>query len=141
MALASESPRTTQSPPQVFSETRVKFQTHLIALAALALAACSKTANGPAGVRHSWTQPNVLRVAVQSDVKSLNPLLNSNTTDGFIANLLFEPLLSADAKGNPVPILASTVPTPENGGVSRDGLTINYHLRPNVKWTDGQTVT
>ncbi|HXO16700.1 MAG TPA: ABC transporter substrate-binding protein, partial [Candidatus Dormibacteraeota bacterium] len=92
-------------------------------------------------MRHSWTVPNVLRVAIQGDVKSLNPLLNSNTTDGFIANLMFEPLLSADAKGNPVPILARTVPTPENGGVSRDGLTITYHLRSNVKWTDGQPVT
>ena len=111
------------------------------AFAVLALAACTRAGNGPAGVRHSWTVPNVLRVAIQGDVKSLNPLLNSNTTDGFIANLMFEPLLSADAKGNPVPILARTVPTPENGGVSRDGLTITYHLRSNVKWTDGQPVT
>ncbi len=82
-----------------------------------------------------------MRVAVQSDVKSLNPLLNSNTTDGFIANLMFEPLLSADAKGNPVPILATSVPTIENGGVSRDGLTITYHLRKTAKWTDGEPVT
>lgn len=113
----------------------------IIVTALLLLAACTRAGNGPAGVRHSWTVPNVLRVAIQGDVKSLNPLLNSNTTDGFIANLMFEPLLSADAKGNPVPILARTVPTPENGGVSRDGLTITYHLRSNVKWTDGQQVT
>lgn len=83
----------------------------------------------------------MLRVAVQSDVKNLNPLLNSNTTDGFVVNLMFEPLLAADAKGNPVPMLASVVPTQENGGVSRDGLTITYHLRPRMKWTDGQPVT
>ena len=83
----------------------------------------------------------MLRVAVQSDVKSLNPLLNSNTTDGLIAFLMFEPLLSADAKGNPVPILATAVPAPENGGVSRDGLTVTYHMRRNAKWTDGVPVT
>lgn len=83
----------------------------------------------------------MLRIAVQSDVKSLNPLLNSNTTDGLIAFLMFEPLLSADAKGNPVPILATAVPAPENGGVSRDGLTVTYHMRRNAKWTDGVPVT
>jgi peptide/nickel transport system substrate-binding protein len=83
----------------------------------------------------------VLRIAVQSDVKSLNPLLSSNTTDGLIGFLMFEPLLSADAKGNPVPILATTVPAPENGGVSRDGLTVTYHMRRNAKWTDGVPVT
>lgn len=83
----------------------------------------------------------MLRVAVQSDVKSLNPLLNSNTTDGFLANLMFEPLLSADAKGNPVPILATSVPSIENGGVSKNGLTITYTLRRNAMWTDGVKVT
>ena len=50
----------------------------------LAFVACTKTGGGEAGPRHSWTQPGVLRVAIQSDVKNLNPLLNSNTTDGFI---------------------------------------------------------
>ncbi len=108
---------------------------------ALALAGCSKVSNGTGIGRHSWTHPGVLRVAVQSDVKSLNPLLNSNTTDGFLANLMFEPLLSADAKGNPVPILATSVPSIENGGVSKNGLTITYTLRRNAMWTDGVKVT
>ncbi|MBV8198968.1 MAG: peptide ABC transporter substrate-binding protein [Candidatus Eremiobacteraeota bacterium] len=107
----------------------------------LALADCTKVSNGTVGTRHSWTRPGVLRVAIQSDVKTLNPLLNSNTTDGFVADLMFEPLLAADARGEPVPILTTVVPTPENGGVSRDGLTITYHLRKNVKWTDGVAVT
>lgn len=105
------------------------------------LAGCTKVSNGNVGGRHAWTQAGVLRVAIQSDVKSLNPLLNSNTTDGFIAYLMFEPLLSADRKGNPVPILATSVPSIENGGISRDGLTITYHLRRNVRWTDGVPVT
>ena len=108
---------------------------------ALAVAGCSKVTNGTGVGRHPWTHPGVLRVAVQSDVKSLNPLLNSNTTDGFLANLMFEPLLSADAKGNPVPILATSVPSIENGGVSKNGLTITYTLRRNAMWTDGVKVT
>jgi peptide/nickel transport system substrate-binding protein len=106
-----------------------------------ALCACSKAGDSENGGQHSWTVPGEMRVAIQQDVKSLNPLLNSNTTDGFMAYLMFEPLLSADDKGDPVPILATEVPTAENHGVSTDGLTITYHLRKDVKWTDGVAVT
>lgn len=83
----------------------------------------------------------MLRIAIQSDLKNLNPLLNSNTTDAMVARLMFEPLVSADTKGNPVPMLAAGVPTQQNGGISKDGLTITYHLRKNAKWTDGVPVT
>lgn len=111
------------------------------ALAALVVG-CSKAGNDalPNG-DHTWTQPGVLRVAIQFDLKSLNPLLSSDTTDGFVTRLLFEPLLSADPQGNPVPMLASEVPTFQNGGISKDGLTFTYHLRRNAKWTDGVPVT
>ena len=34
----------------------------------------------------------------QTDLKNLNPLLNSNTTDVFVDRLMFEPLVTADAK-------------------------------------------
>ncbi len=36
-----------------------------------------------------------------------------------------------------VPDLATAVPTLENGGISKDGLTITYHLRRGVQWQDG----
>ena len=78
---------------------------------------------------------------MQSDLKNLNPLLNSNTTDVFVDRLMFEPLLTADAKGNPLPMLAAQVPTLENQGISRDGMTITYHLRKDARWTDGVPVT
>jgi peptide/nickel transport system substrate-binding protein len=116
----------------------------ILALAVLAasLAACTKVSTEDAGGgRHSWTQPGVLRVAIQQDVKSLNPLLASNTTDVFIGRFMFEPLLTADSKGNPLPMLASVVPTVQNGGISTDGLTVTYHLRKDAKWTDNVPVT
>jgi peptide/nickel transport system substrate-binding protein len=124
----------------------VRFVRQIIGIATVAAIAatacgCSKISNQATVGRHSWTQPGVLRIAIQNDVKNLNPLLNSNTTDGFIAFLLFEPLLSADDKGNPVPILATTVPSTANGGISADGLTVTYHLRGGAKWSDGVPVT
>jgi peptide/nickel transport system substrate-binding protein len=112
----------------------------LVLLAALA-AGCTRESGAASNGRHSWTQPDVLRVAIQQDLKNLNPLLNSNTTDGLVASLLFEPLVSANARGQEVPMLAAEVPTQANGGISRDGLTITYHLRRDAYWTDGVPVT
>ncbi len=130
-------------PPSLFFRLIARAARPLatLTLLAVALTGCSKVSSGATGGRHSWTRPGVLRVAVQSDLKNLNPLLNSNTTDVFVDRLMFEPLVTADAKGNPLPMLADPVPTLENGGISRDGLTIAYHLRRNARWTDGVAVT
>ena len=104
------------------------------------LAACTKTRrrDGPAGI--PGRVPGVLRVAIREEPKNLNPLLVGTTVEGFIDRLMFEPLLSADPHGNPVPMLAAKVPTQDNGGVSRDGLTIVYHLRGDARWSDGVPV-
>lgn len=105
------------------------------ALAAALLTACSQPA------RQSGSGGDTLRIAVPQDAKTLNPLLASNTIDIFIGRFMFEPLVSADAHGEPVPMLAAQVPSRENGGISADGLTITYHLRANARWTDGRPVT
>ncbi|MBV8152125.1 MAG: peptide ABC transporter substrate-binding protein, partial [Candidatus Eremiobacteraeota bacterium] len=94
------------------------------------------------GARHSWTIPNTLRLGIQAAPNNLQAIFSSNTTEVMIDRLLFDPLISVDASGKmPVPILATEVPTLENGGISRDGLTITYKLRRNVKWHDGQPFT
>jgi peptide/nickel transport system substrate-binding protein len=46
-----------------------------------------------------------------------------------------------DDKGVFVNELAAEVPSAENGGVSPDGLTITWKLRPGLKWSDGQPLT
>jgi peptide/nickel transport system substrate-binding protein len=119
----------------------VKPHRRLACLVALALVSCSRVSNGATGAtRHSWTVPGVLRIAIATDFKNLNPLLNSNTADVFVDRLMFEPLVSADPRGNPVPMLAATVPTSANHGISADGLTITYRLRQ-ARWSDGLPVT
>ncbi len=107
----------------------------LSCVAALLLAGCAKS-GAPSG-----RSDDVLRVAVPQDPKTLNPLLTSSTVDTFVQRLMFEPLLSANPRGRPVPILAVQVPSLGNGGVSRDGLTITYRLRSNARWSDGVPVT
>jgi len=107
-------------------------------IALLLLTACSKPGggitNGPGGT-------GVLRVATYAEPTSLNPLLVTNTSENFLASLAFDELVTIDNNGNDVPDLAKTVPTPANGGVAKDGLTVTYHLRRNVKWQDGAPFT
>jgi peptide/nickel transport system substrate-binding protein len=111
----------------------------LLAIAALAglITACSKAADQAGDGGNSWTQPGVLRVAIQMEPKNLNPLLTSNTTDIFIARFMFLPLIQPNGEGIQQPLLTTEVPSTTNGGISSDGLTITYHLRKDVKWSDG----
>ena len=55
--------------------------------------------------------------------------------------LILRGLLYTDANGGPTGELAADVPTAQNGGISSDGKTITYKLRPNMTWHDGQPVT
>ena len=108
---------------------------------ALSVSACSKvgeisTSGGVA--RGPGTVPGELRVATQRSPNTLNPILSANTTEGFINRLSFDTLVSVDGSGkNTVPVLATEVPTEANGGISKDGLTITYHLHSGVRWHDG----
>jgi peptide/nickel transport system substrate-binding protein len=102
-----------------------------------ALAACTRVGDTTAAI-----DAGTLRIATQRSPNTLNPILSANTTEGMLNRLSFDPLLSVDSSGKHViPILATEVPTLTNGGISRDGVTITYHLRPGVRWQDGAPLT
>jgi len=108
---------------------------------ALSVSACSKIVGNDTtvgGAHATGTIHGELRVASQRSPNTLNPLLSGFTTEGFVNRLSFDTLVSVDGSGkNTVPILATVVPTEANGGISKDGLTITYHLHSGVKWHDG----
>lgn len=106
--------------------------TALLVMVSLSNHGCSRSApgtNAPGG--------GALRVGLYTEPSSLNPLLATNTAEDFLSSLAFDSLVTIDQNGNDVPDLASQVPTAQNGGISKDGLTITYRLRRNVKWQDG----
>lgn len=107
--------------------------------AALVFSGCSK--QGGAGTSGTGASGGVLRVANYAEPTSLNPLLITNTAENFIASLVFDELVTLDDRGNEIPDLAAEVPSAKNGGVSRDGMTVTYRLRRNVKWQDGSPFT
>jgi peptide/nickel transport system substrate-binding protein len=110
----------------------------VLACIACVASGCSKGSTGRSGSRGPGA---VLRVANYAEPNSLNPLLVSNTAENFIASLMFDELVTIDDKGNDVADLAAVVPTLNNGGISKDGRTITYHLRHNVRWHDGAPFT
>lgn len=101
------------------------------ALALYALTACSKSAGGSAAA------PDRLRIALQINPTQLDPILSQNSIESFADGLIFDLLVTLDQNHRAVPDLAATVPSLDNGGISKDGLTITYHLRRGVKWHDG----
>ena len=111
----------------------------------LSMSACSKIGDQTSAggtPRAAGTIPGELRVAIQRAPNTLNPILSANTTEGLLNRLTFDTLLSVDGTTKKtIPILATEVPTEQNGGISKDGLTITYHLHGGVKWHDGLPFT
>lgn len=106
----------------------------LVACCAAGFSGCSKagTSTGPT---------NSLAVSIEVNPTTLNPLLTQNTSENTIDSLLFDELVTIDNHGNDIPDLASVVPTLLNGGISKNGLTLTYHLRKNALWSDGVPIT
>jgi peptide/nickel transport system substrate-binding protein len=71
----------------------------------------------------------------------LNPRLAVAVKDWDASRIFYEPLASFDADGALVPILAREIPTVDNGGVAKDGLSVIWRLKPGVLWHDGQPFT
>ena len=71
-----------------------------------------------------------------TDIRTLNSMLSSDTASNQVIGLMFDGLLNSKKNGDLVGALAKDVPA-----VSPDGLTYTFHLRPNLKWSDGQAIT
>jgi peptide/nickel transport system substrate-binding protein len=113
-----------------------------LCLIAAAAAACTRAPGaGPASGLHAWTQPDLLRAAMIANPNTLNPILSTQQFEAQAETLVLDPLVATDPSGHDVPILAERVPTLENGDISRDGLSLTYHLRHGVVWHDGAPFT
>jgi peptide/nickel transport system substrate-binding protein len=89
----------------------------------------------PAGAGTPPERPP-LAVYVEEDPSSLDTILN--TPYGWqLAPLTQGYLFTVDERGRLVPDLARSVPTRAGGGISADGKTIVYAIRPG-RWSDGE---
>ena len=71
----------------------------------------------------------------------LNPHFAVGTKDQEGSRIFYEPLAAWDADGNLVPVLAAEIPSLENGGLAKDGLSVTWKLKRGVQWHDGKPFT
>ncbi len=114
----------------------------------LGIASCTSTGGGTGGAPkaggrvNSFTIPHVLRyTTAPGDISTLNPHLGQEIDLLMLSQLTMAWLIRFDEHNAAYPELATQVPTIHNGGVGKDGLTITYHLRRGVKWSDGAPFT
>jgi len=83
--------------------------------------------------------PDTLIYAAQADVLSLDPAAADDDASRSVLAVLYDRLIDYDgtALDRFVPRLAVEVPTAANGGISRDGLTYTFKVRPGVKFHNG----
>ncbi|MBC5803705.1 MAG: peptide ABC transporter substrate-binding protein [Candidatus Eremiobacteraeota bacterium] len=84
---------------------------------------------------------SVLIVAQTREPISLNPILEGGYVGNELGSLCFSYLLRIDDRMRLGPEIAREVPSLQNGGISRDGMTITYRLRRGVRWDDGAPLT
>ena len=71
----------------------------------------------------------------------LNPHFAVGTKDQEGSRIFYEPLAAWDADGGLTPILAAEIPSIENGGLARDGTSVTWKLKKDVRWHDGRPFT
>lgn len=71
----------------------------------------------------------------------LNPHLSTGFKDSEASRITLEPLATFDPDSKLIPVLAQEIPSLENGGVAKDGLSVTWKLREDVKWSDGEKFT
>ena len=110
----------------------------------LLIAACAAPTPTPLAAAPAAPTPQrggKLTMVVWQSPVTLNSLLGTQKVMYEVLNFVAEGFTEVLPDGRRVPNLAKEVPTSENGGVSADGKTITYHLKENLKWSDGMPLT
>lgn len=134
--------------PKLFS-----FQLIFIPLLTLAFTACEWVVQPPPTATPLPTptlpplalavdvEDDAIIVSIPTDPPSFNAYLNDTGYETLAGELVYGALAEIGPDGNYYPELAVDLPTLTNGGLSEDGLTVTWRLRPDVHWSDGTPFT
>ncbi|MBV8671485.1 MAG: peptide ABC transporter substrate-binding protein [Candidatus Eremiobacteraeota bacterium] len=109
----------------------------LCAIVLLAGSDCTKVSTSVGNGAQPSSLPGILRISDISDPSTLNPMLSGADIAYQLSAFTLEYLVQLDDQGNLMPVLCERVPSIANGDISNDGLTVTYHLRHGVQWSDG----
>lgn len=115
---------------------RNKIRVVCIALASLlVIAGCGNSDEEKPGVGGAAKRGGTMVIPLGADPPTLNGAIQSGPQVLIPASPILEGLLTVDATGETVPVLA------ESWDVSDDGLQYVFHLRTGVTWHDGEPFT
>ncbi|HEY7127952.1 MAG TPA: peptide ABC transporter substrate-binding protein [Ktedonobacterales bacterium] len=127
---------------------RLAFATTLLMLLAAVVAACGNPPQTQTPAKpYDYKAPTGDQkggTVIFSDwefVDSLNPLFATLVVDAEVDSGLWAGPTTITSDAKYVPDQLTEVPTLDNGGFSKDGLTVVMHLRHDLKWSDGQELT
>ncbi|MBI6545312.1 MAG: peptide ABC transporter substrate-binding protein [Cyanobacteria bacterium NC_groundwater_1444_Ag_S-0.65um_54_12] len=86
---------------------------------------------------------DTISIRISQDPDTLNPFLTGMAVAQDVARPVLSGLVAVDDRLRIYPELATSVPLPENGGVTQQqgNLVVTYQLRPGIKWHDGAPFT
>ncbi len=90
---------------------------------------------GPSAVRVMAADPLVLRAGTDQDLQVLNPFSSILVVDFEVFTLNYDLLVNFGSDIEPIPGFA------DKWDVSADGLTWTFHIRDDMKWSDGTPAT
>ncbi len=105
------------------------------------LATPAATPTLPRLARAVDVREDAIIVSIPIEPPSFNAYLNDTGYEMLAGELVYGALAEIGPDGNYYPELALELPTLENGGLSEDGLTVTWRLRPGVLWSDGEPFT
>ncbi|WP_168121390.1 peptide ABC transporter substrate-binding protein [Paenibacillus sp. HB172176] len=122
-----------------------QFMLVLVVAMSMLLAACSNNNNGNSGNTNTGNTNNggnnggskaaqEFRFTLGSEPPSLDPATMKDAQSGIVAQGLYEGLTRLDSSGEPQAAIA------KDWDISEDGKTYTFHLRDDVKWSNGDPV-
>ncbi|MGX7349222.1 peptide ABC transporter substrate-binding protein, partial [Dolosicoccus paucivorans] len=82
-----------------------------------------------------YAEEKVLNLATASEPPTVDPALATDTTSGSVIDNVFETLTKVNKEGEIIPGAAAS------WEVSEDGTVYTFHLQPEGKWSNGESVT
>jgi peptide/nickel transport system substrate-binding protein len=110
----------------------------LFSVLLLLLSACGATSTTPPPTSTSVHKGGTWIDDLFEEPDSLLPNSSSETFSDMVDQSIWAPLFYGDSTGALQPGLVTVIPTQANQGISPDLKTWTFHLRPGLKWSDGQ---